>query len=40
MTMMPSQRTASDDTALQPEATYHLLTGSGDETVKVGQMLI
>lgn len=37
--MMPSQRTGSDDTALQPDANYHLLTGSGDETVKVGQML-
>ncbi|KAH0832219.1 glutathione degradosome [Lanmaoa asiatica] len=35
MTMMPSQRTGSDDIALQPGATYHLLTGSGDETVKI-----
>ena len=40
MAMMPSQRTGSGDTALQPDATYHLLTGSGDETVKVSQMLI
>ncbi|KAI9568340.1 hypothetical protein HD554DRAFT_2260263, partial [Boletus coccyginus] len=35
MAMMPSQRTGSDDIALQPDATYHLLTGSGDETVKI-----
>ena len=39
MAMMPSQRTGSDDVALQPDMTYHLLTGGGDETVKVGQML-
>ena len=38
--MMPSQRTDSDDTALQPDATYHLLAGSGDEIVKVGGTLI
>lgn len=36
MAMMPSQRTGSDDIALQPDAIYHLLTGSGDESVKVG----
>jgi di- and tripeptidase len=34
MAMMPSQRTGSD-TALEPDATYYLLTGSGDETVKI-----
>ncbi|KAG6372816.1 hypothetical protein JVT61DRAFT_7223 [Boletus reticuloceps] len=35
MTVMPSRRTGSDDTALQLDTTYHLLTGSGDETVKI-----
>lgn len=40
MTMMPSQRIGTDDTLLQPDETYHLLTGGGDETVKVGQTLI
>ncbi|KAG9315550.1 glutathione degradosome [Chiua virens] len=35
MTMIPSQRTGSDDAALQSDAMYHLLTGSGDETVKI-----
>ncbi|KAF9235175.1 hypothetical protein BU15DRAFT_78272 [Melanogaster broomeanus] len=35
MTMMPSQRAGSDDHTLQSGASYQLLTGSGDETVKI-----
>ncbi|KIJ14910.1 hypothetical protein PAXINDRAFT_12180 [Paxillus involutus ATCC 200175] len=35
MAIMPSHRTGSDDPALQAGASYQLLTGSGDETVKM-----
>ncbi|KAF9219228.1 glutathione degradosome [Gyrodon lividus] len=35
MAIMPSQRSGSDDLALQPCASYQLLSGSGDETVKI-----
>jgi di- and tripeptidase len=39
MAIMPSHRTGSDDPALQAGASYQLLTGSGDETVKVRLMV-